>query len=118
MVPSNAPAATKATGRILVVEDEPALLELGVYALRQEGFRPIRAESGEKALELAREQRPDLILLDLMRPGVDGLEVCRRLRAQDATRDVPIIMVTAKSEESDAVVGLALGADDYVKKPV
>ena len=105
------------TQKILVVEDEPDLLDLVVYNLRKEGFRPIRAETGEKALVLAKEERPDLILLDLMMPGLDGLEVCRRLRANDATSDIPIVMVTARAEESDAVVGLSVGADDYVKKP-
>ena len=113
-----APTPAPASGRILVVEDEPDLLDLVVYNLRKEGFRPVRAESGERALELAGQERPDLVLLDLMLPGVDGLEVCRRLRAADATRDVPILMVTARGEESDAVVGLAVGADDYVRKPV
>jgi two-component system phosphate regulon response regulator PhoB len=111
------PSSPKTTGKILVVEDEPDLLDLVVYNLRKEGFRPVRAENGEKALTLAHEERPDLILLDLMMPGLDGLEVCRRLRASEATRDIPIVMVTARAEESDAVVGLSVGADDYVKKP-
>ena len=103
--------------KILVVEDEADLLDLVVYNLRKEGFRPIRAESGEKALELARSERPDLVLLDLMMPGLDGLEVCRRLRSNEATAGIPIVMMTARAEESDAVVGLSVGADDYVKKP-
>jgi len=114
-VPATAPVRTG--HKILVVEDEPDLLDLVVYNLRKEGFRPVRAETGEKALALARDERPDLILLDLMMPGLDGLEVCRRLRASDATCDIPIVMVTARAEESDAVVGLSVGADDYVKKP-
>jgi DNA-binding response OmpR family regulator len=105
------------THKILVVEDEPDLLDLVVYSLRKEGFKALRAETGEKALELAREERPDLVLLDLMMPGLDGLEVCRRLRVNDATSGIPIVMVTARAEESDAVVGLSVGADDYVKKP-
>ena len=103
--------------KILVVEDEADLLDLVVYNLRKEGFKPLRAETGEKALEIAKAERPDLILLDLMMPGVDGLEVCRRLRANEATADIPIVMMTARVEESDAVVGLSVGADDYVKKP-
>jgi two-component system phosphate regulon response regulator PhoB len=111
------PGTARMTHKILVVEDEPDLLDLVVYNLKKEGFKPIRAETGEKALELAREARPDLILLDLMMPGLDGLEVCRRLRAHDATSGIPIVMVTARAEESDAVVGLSVGADDYVKKP-
>jgi DNA-binding response OmpR family regulator len=103
--------------KILVVEDEPDLLDLVVYNLRKEGFKPLRAETGEKALEIARAEKPDLVLLDLMMPGLDGLEVCRRLRANEATADIPIVMMTARVEESDAVVGLSVGADDYVKKP-
>src|SRR5262245_28880518 len=103
--------------KILVVEDEPDLLDLVVYNLKREGFRPVRAETGEKALELARDERPDLILLDLMMPGLDGLEVCRRLRGNEATAEIPIVMVTARAEEGDAVLGLSMGADDYVKKP-
>ena len=103
--------------KILVVEDEADLLDLVVYNLRKEGFKPLRAETGEKALELARTEKPDLVLLDLMMPGLDGLEVCRRLRANEATADIPIVMMTARVEESDAVVGLSVGADDYVKKP-
>jgi DNA-binding response OmpR family regulator len=105
------------TAKILVVEDEPDLLDLVVYNLRKEGFRPLRAETGERALELARDERPDLVLLDLMMPGLDGLEVCRRLRSSDDTKDIPIVMVTARAEEGDAIVGLSVGADDYVKKP-
>jgi two-component system phosphate regulon response regulator PhoB len=107
----------RATHKILVVEDEPDLLDLVVYNLRKEGYRPVRAETGEKALELAQSERPDLVLLDLMLPGLDGIEVCRRLRANEATREIPIVMVTARAEETDAVVGLSMGADDYVKKP-
>lgn len=103
--------------KILVVEDEADLLDLVVYNLRKEGFKPLRAETGEKALEIARTEKPDLVLLDLMMPGLDGLEVCRRLRANEATADIPIVMMTARVEESDAVVGLSVGADDYVKKP-
>ena len=115
--PPPSPTPARAGHKILVVEDEPDLLDLVVYNLRKEGFKPVRAESGEKALALARDERPDLVLLDLMMPGLDGLEVCRRLRANDATAEIPIVMVTARAEESDAVVGLSVGADDYVKKP-
>jgi two-component system, OmpR family, alkaline phosphatase synthesis response regulator PhoP len=110
-------APAKTSHKILVVEDEPDLLDLVVYNLRKEGFKPVRAETGEKALSLARDEKPDLILLDLMMPGLDGIEVCRRLRSNDATSDIPIVMVTARAEETDAVVGLSVGADDYVKKP-
>jgi DNA-binding response OmpR family regulator len=117
MSPLAPPGAARMAHKILVVEDEPDLLDLVVYNLKKEGFKPVRAETGEKALELARDERPDLILLDLMMPGLDGLEVCRRLRASEATADIPIVMVTARAEEGDAVLGLSMGADDYVKKP-
>ena len=103
--------------RILVVEDEADLLEAIVYTLKREGMRPIPAADGEEALRLVKEQRPDLVLLDLMLPGVDGLEICRRLRASEETARIPIIMATAKAEETDAVIGLGVGADDYVRKP-
>ncbi|MHC4952769.1 MAG: response regulator [Planctomycetota bacterium] len=105
------------TRRILVVEDEIDLLEAVSFALKKEGLKPIRAGSGEQALELVEETRPDLVLLDLMLPGMDGLEVCRRLRANEQTARIPIIMVTAKAEETDAIIGLGVGADDYIRKP-
>ncbi len=109
--------AGRMTHKILVVEDEPDLLDLVVWNLKKEGFQAVRAGTGEQALDLARDERPDLILLDLMMPGLDGLEVCRRLKANEATASIPVVMVTARAEESDAVVGLSVGADDYVKKP-
>ncbi|AEB10782.1 response regulator transcription factor [Marinithermus hydrothermalis] len=99
---------------ILIVEDEPRLAEVLERYLRREGFRTERATDGRRALELWRATRPDLILLDLMVPGPDGLEITRTLRK---TSDVPIIMVTARAEETDRLVGLELGADDYVTKP-
>lgn len=102
--------------RILVVEDEEDLLELVTYNLAREGFRVESVTSGEAALQAA-QTLPDLVLLDLMLPGVDGLEVCRRLRSDTKTRELPIIMLTAKGEESDIVAGLELGADDYIPKP-
>lgn len=103
--------------RVLVVEDEGDLLEAVTFALKKEGLRPIRATNGEEALRLVKEERPDLVLLDLMLPGLDGLEVCRRLRSSEDTARIPIIMVTAKAEETDAVIGLGVGADDYIRKP-
>jgi two-component system alkaline phosphatase synthesis response regulator PhoP len=103
--------------RILVVDDEEDLLELVNYNLSKEGFRVRPVTSGEEALAEARETLPDLIVLDLLLPAVDGLEVCRRLKSDPRTRHIPIIMLTAKSEESDMVAGLELGADDYVTKP-
>jgi len=103
--------------RILVVEDEPDLLEAVVFALKKEGLKPVPCQDGEEALRLVKERRPDLVLLDLMLPGLDGIEVCRRMRADEETARIPIIMVTAKAEETDAVIGLGVGADDYVRKP-
>lgn len=102
---------------ILVVDDEEDILELIQYNLTREGYRLTCETSGEKALRSARSALPDLILLDLMLPGVDGLEVCRLLKRDAKTEHIPIIMVTAKGEESDIVAGLELGADDYVTKP-
>ena len=102
---------------ILVVEDEADIAELIRYNLDKEGFRVTCAETGEQALTAAREQQPDLVLLDLMLPGLDGLEVCRRLSNEEPTRSIPIIMVTARGEEADIVAGLELGAADYVTKP-
>jgi two-component system, OmpR family, phosphate regulon response regulator PhoB len=103
--------------RILVVEDEPDILEVVLYNLKQAGFEVEAAEDGESALSRARERQPDLVLLDLMLPGIDGLEVCKLLKQDDATRGIPIIMLTARAEEVDRIVGFELGADDYVVKP-
>lgn len=102
---------------ILVIEDEIDILEVLEYNLGQEGYTVLKSLNGESGLMLARERSPDLVLLDLMLPGVTGLEVCRRLKADPLTRDIPIIMLTAKNQESDIVVGLGVGADDYVAKP-
>ena len=103
--------------RILIVEDEPALVELLTYNLEKPGFRPSVARDGEEALLAVREQRPDLIVLDWMLPYVSGIEICRRLRRDPQTRALPIIILTARGEESDRVRGLEAGADDYVVKP-
>jgi DNA-binding response OmpR family regulator len=100
--------------RILVVDDEPAVVELLVYNLRKAHFEVLTAGDGREALRLAQEGRPDLIVLDLMLPEIDGLDVCRELRR---TSQTPIIMLTARGEEVDRVVGLELGADDYLCKP-
>jgi two-component system alkaline phosphatase synthesis response regulator PhoP len=102
---------------ILIVEDEEDILELIRYNLAKEGYGVMGATSGEEGLRRVRERRPDLILLDLMLPGLDGLEVCRRLQQDVRSRGVPVIMLTAKGEEPDIVAGLELGADDYVTKP-
>ncbi|MCL4503931.1 MAG: response regulator transcription factor [Deltaproteobacteria bacterium] len=102
---------------ILAVDDEEDILELLRYNLAREGYRVTGAATGEEAVATARAILPDLILLDLLLPGVDGLEVCRRLKSDARTRPIPIIMLSAKGEEADIVAGLELGADDYVTKP-
>ena len=102
---------------ILVVEDEEDILELVSYNLNKEGYQVTRAMSGEKALQSVDDDPPNLILLDLMLPEIDGLEVCRRLKGDSETATIPIVMLTAKGEESDIVAGLELGADDYIAKP-
>ncbi len=104
--------------KILLVEDESAIRELVRYNLVKDGFERVRCcESGEEALAAAVEFAPDLILLDLMLPGIDGLAVCRKLKQEARTQSIPVIMLTAKGEESDIVVGLEMGADDYLTKP-
>lgn len=102
---------------ILVVDDEPKIVKLTRDYLEKDGFRVISAGDGEAALAAARRERPDLVVLDLMLPGMDGLEVCRELKKDSQTERIPIVMLTAKGEESDIVTGLELGADDYVTKP-
>ena len=114
-VTSSQPAsATMARYRVLVVDDEPIVTEGIERYLTREGFDVTTASDGEKALSIARSWSPDLVLLDLMLPGIDGLEVCRTLQKE---RDVSIIMLTARGEETDRIVGLEVGADDYVVKP-
>jgi two-component system phosphate regulon response regulator PhoB len=103
--------------KILVVEDEADILDVLEYTLSREGYHVLSTRDGTDAIDLARQEAPRLILLDLMLPGLDGLEVCRTLKADAVTRDIPIVMVTAKGEETDIVLGLGLGADDYVTKP-
>lgn len=103
--------------RILIVEDEPDILEMVRYNLAQAGFDVVVAEDGETALSRVREAIPNLVILDLMLPGLDGLEVCKHLKQDARTREVPILMLTARKEEVDRIVGLELGADDYVIKP-
>lgn len=102
---------------VLVVEDEEDILELIKYNLEKENYRVTCVATGEEAIKSARSRLPDLMLLDLMLPGVDGLEVCRRLKGDPVTANVPIVMVSAKGEDTDVVSGLELGADDYVTKP-
>jgi DNA-binding response OmpR family regulator len=103
--------------RVLVVDDEPDLVELVKYNLEKNGMQVVAASGGEAALQAVRKSVPDLVILDLMLPGVDGLDVLRRLRAQKETAQLPVILLTAKGGEADRVVGLELGADDYVVKP-
>lgn len=103
--------------KILVVDDEEDILELVRYNLAREGYTVVCAASGEAALKTAASDPVDLIILDLMLPGIDGLEVARRLRQNSGTKETPIVMLTAKGEEADIVTGLELGADDYVTKP-
>lgn len=103
--------------RILVVDDEEDILELVRFNLSKEGYQTICADTGERAAEIARSEMPDLIVLDLMLPGMDGLEVAKFLKNKPETENIPIVMLTAKGEESDVVTGLELGADDYITKP-
>jgi two-component system phosphate regulon response regulator PhoB len=103
--------------RILIIEDERALTKVLVYNLQREGYEVTVTHDGLEGLRRAQAHPPDLIILDLMLPGMDGLDVCRELRSTEATRSLPILMLTAKAEETDQVVGFSLGADDYVTKP-
>ena len=102
---------------ILVVDDEPDILELIEFNLLRHGFTPVCVGTGEEALAKVARKLPDLILLDLMLPGIDGLDVCRKLKGNPTTRSIPVVMVSAKGEEADVVAGLELGADDYIVKP-
>jgi len=108
---------TMAKEKILVVDDEEDILELLKYNLNREGYKVVSASSGEKCLQKAASEKPDLIVLDLMLPGIDGLEVTKILKSDSKTLHIPIIMLTAKGEEADIVAGLELGADDYITKP-
>mgnify|MGYP000076620823 CR=1 FL=1 len=105
------------TKKIVVVEDEPDILEVLCYNLKREGYQVFESLDGHEGLSLIEQKVPDIVLLDLMLPGLDGLEICRKLKANSNTQHIPIIMVTAKGEESDIVLGLGVGADDYIPKP-
>jgi DNA-binding response OmpR family regulator len=111
------PGRTTADERILLIEDDSDISELVQYNLEREGYKVYASADGEFGLGQARQLKPDLIVLDLMLPGLDGLSVCKKLRADPATEGTPIVMLTAKGEESDVVIGLEMGADDYVTKP-
>ena len=104
-------------GVVCIIEDEEDIREILTLQLQRDGYETISAESGEEGIRLVREQVPSLVLLDLMLPGVDGLDVCRSLREAKETKDIPIIMITARGEEADIVTGLEMGADDYITKP-
>jgi DNA-binding response OmpR family regulator len=103
--------------RVLIVDDEKDIVHLIAFNLGKEGYEILKAYDGERALELSRSKAPHLIILDLMLPGIQGLEVCRLIRKDPKTASIPIIMLTAKGDELDRVLGLEIGADDYVTKP-
>lgn len=102
---------------VLVIEDEKNIVELVKYNLEQSGFRVLAALKGDAGIEMARKEHPDLVILDLMLPEIDGLEVCKFLKQNEKTGHIPVIMLTAKTQEADKIVGLELGADDYITKP-
>ena len=102
---------------ILIVDDEPAICALLAFNLDKAGYHTLEADNGHSALELTRTTKPDLIILHVMLPGIDGMEVCRILKGQQHTAGIPIIMLTAKNDEVDKIIGLELGADDYMTKP-
>ena len=102
---------------IVIVEDEDDIIDVLVYNLTREGYRAIPVKRGDEGVNVIRRELPDLVILDLMLPGMDGLSVCQQLKADDLTKDIPIIIVSAKGEDTDVVIGLGFGADDYVAKP-
>ena len=102
---------------MVIIEDEPDIIEVISYNLKREGYQVSAARRGDEGLNLVRNQSPALVLLDLMLPEIDGLTICQQLKSDPITRDIPIIIVSAKGEESDVVIGLGLGADDYIAKP-
>jgi two-component system alkaline phosphatase synthesis response regulator PhoP len=103
--------------KVVIIEDEPDIIEVMSYNLKREGYQVSASRRGDEGLNLVRNQSPALVLLDLMLPGTDGLSICQQLKSDPITRDIPIIIVSAKGEESDVVIGLGLGADDYIAKP-
>jgi len=104
-------------GTICIVEDEEDIRDILEIQLKREGYVPLTADTGEAGLELVREKLPNLVLLDLMLPGMDGFDVCRKLKEDKSTKDIPIVMLTARGEEADIITGLEIGADDYITKP-
>ena len=103
--------------KIVVVEDEPDLVDVVTYNLEREGYSVLASQRGDEGLNLIRSQAPDLVLLDLMLPGMDGLSICRQMKSDSSMKEIPIIIASAKGEESDVVIGLEMGADDYLAKP-
>ncbi|OUW41237.1 MAG: DNA-binding response regulator [Gammaproteobacteria bacterium TMED180] len=103
--------------KIIVVEDEPDLVDVVTYNLKREGYLVLAAQRGDEGINLIRSERPDLVLLDLMLPGMDGLSICRQMKSDSSLSEIPIIIASAKGEESDVVIGLEMGADDYLAKP-
>ena len=103
--------------KIIVVEDEPDLVDVVTYNLKREGYLVLAAQRGDEGINLIRSERPDLVLLDLMLPGMDGLSICRQMKSDGSLSEIPIIIASAKGEESDVVIGLEMGADDYLAKP-
>lgn len=103
--------------KIIVVEDEPDLVDVVTYNLEREGYSVLASQRGDEGLNLVRSKAPDLVLLDLMLPGMDGLSICRQMKSDSSMREIPIIIASAKGEESDVVIGLEMGADDYLAKP-
>ena len=103
--------------KIIVIEDEPDIVEVISYSLKREGYNVLAVDRGDESINLIRNQSPSLIILDLMLPGMDGLSVCRQLKSDPIVKDIPVIMISAKGEESDIVIGLEMGADDYLTKP-
>lgn len=106
------------TKKILIVEDDPGVLRATSFILEKEGYQIITAQDGLEGLKKAREDNPDLLILDVMLPGIDGFEICHSLRSEPQTADMPILMFSAKGQESDKATGLKMGADDYITKPV
>ena len=103
--------------KIILIEDEPDIVEVISYNLSREGFRVVAESRGDEGINEVRKQSPDLVILDLMLPGIDGLSVCQQIKSDPLTQNIPIIIVSAKGEESDVVIGLGMGADDYLAKP-
>jgi two-component system phosphate regulon response regulator PhoB len=117
-VPGNRKGVILISKRILIVEDDPSVLRATSYILEKEGYEVLSAQNGLEGLKKARDSNPDLLLLDVMLPGIDGFEICHNLRGEPKTANLPILMFSAKGQESDKATGLKVGADEYITKPV